>query len=70
MLPLQKGGSHKKGVYKIVDNSDDKLKDNGNEVVVHKCYESLDALVASNNDFDKEWIMDSSCTSHMTPNMT
>src|SRR3954471_23054695 len=43
-------------------------KDNGNASIVQDDFESSDVLVVSSSDFKKEWIMDSGCTWHMTPN--
>ena len=37
-------------------------------VVVSDGYESSDALAVSSVDSEKEWILDSGCTFHMTPN--
>lgn len=43
-------------------------KDNDNASIVEDNYESSDILVVSSNNFSKEWMMDSGCTWHMTPN--
>lgn len=43
-------------------------KDNGNATVVEDDYESFDFPLVSSSDSSKEWIMDSACTWHMTPN--
>src|SRR4051812_42912307 len=43
-------------------------KDNGNASIVQDDFESSDVLVVSSSDSRKEWIMDSSCNWHMTPN--
>lgn len=43
-------------------------KDNGNATIIHDGYESSDFLIVSRSNSSKEWIMDSRCTWHITPN--
>ena len=43
-------------------------KDNGNGSIVQDDFDLSDVLVFSRSDSRKEWIMDSGCTWHMTPN--
>ena len=43
-------------------------KDNGNAAIVQDDFDSSDVLVVSSSNSSKEWIMDSGCTWHMTPN--
>ena len=43
-------------------------KDNGDAAIAQDDFESSDVLVVSSSDSKKEWIMDSGCTWHMTPN--
>lgn len=43
-------------------------KDNGNASIVQEEYDSSDVQVVLSIDFSKEWIMDSGCTWHITPN--
>lgn len=44
-------------------------KDNGDAAIAQDDFESSDVLVVSSSDSKKEWIMDSGCTWHMTPNI-
>ena len=39
-----------------------------NATVLEDGYESDDVLVVATNSSDKQWIMDSGCSFHMTPN--
>ena len=52
------------------DRSNDygEIKDNGNATIFQDGYESFDVLVVSSRNSNKEWVMDSRCTWHMTPN--
>ena len=43
-------------------------KDNGNTAIVQDDFDSSDVLVVSSSNSSKEWILDSGCTWHMTPN--
>ncbi|TXG72438.1 hypothetical protein EZV62_001017 [Acer yangbiense] len=46
----------------------DSESENGDADVVSEGYESADVLIASEMDASKEWVLDSGCTFHMTPN--
>lgn len=50
----------------------DRLKSYGdsknNATIVQDDYESSDVVVVTSNNSSKEWIMDSGCTWHVTPN--
>ena len=39
-----------------------------NATVLEDGYESDDVIVVATHSFDKQWIMDSRCSFHMTPN--
>ena len=45
-----------------------KPKETSDAVVASDGYDLAEALVVSNMDYEKEWIMDSGCSFHMTPN--
>ena len=49
------------------DYNSHRLKEGGNEVIVQDVYEYVEALMVGSGKFDGEWIMDSSCLLHMTP---
>lgn len=46
----------------------DKETISGDAAVVEEGYESSDVLVVTTNNSDKQWILDSGCSFHMTPN--
>ena len=48
----------------------DKFKENDDATVASDGYKSVEVLAISNMDSEKEWIIDSGCLYHMTPNRT
>ena len=69
MLPLQKGRSHLKILSKKTNGyNSHRSKEGGNAVIVQDGYEFVEALMVGPGKSNGEWIMDSRCSFHMTPN--